>query len=448
MAYPTLRSVSSGTGTSSTAVCTLPSGITANDILILVVATAGVTTSKPSGWEDGTILAGGGFSPIGVGDYWKRATGSEGSSVNVTLASSANYAYIGIRFSGASLTTDPDWVYDSGEDANPDPPNNSVSWGALETHWLVYALWYNPTAISEAPDGFNHLTYKLNGYTGIAAANLKYTASSLNPTEYTIGLSSKWYTFTIAIKPSSELQTISDAGAISSAEAFGTAQLNLEIEPDSVSSSEEFGTTQNNFILKMSSISSIESVSIYGKLKLILSLSGITSSEAIGTSKLNFIIYASSVSSGESFGTAKTLLYIITSSIVTQESIGEPALAIFQAIITNDITSLEALGTLQVNRYIFTTGISSEENFGMSKIYLYIISSGIGSSEAIGTQSVNFDIGVTGIGTQEGIGTSTLGMYIIVTGIETQETMGKCHLSSSLFLGGNFPVIGGEHLIC
>lgn len=101
---------------------TLPSGISANDLLIMVFrAGSSETASTPSGW---TLLDS--RNNNGVTYIWyKTATGGEGSTVTVTTGNGIRAAAITYRISNWDGTPE---ISFTGSNTN-DPPSISPSWG-------------------------------------------------------------------------------------------------------------------------------------------------------------------------------------------------------------------------------------------------------------------------------------------------------------------------------
>ena len=180
-----------------------------------------------------------------------------------------------------------------------------------------------------------------------------------------------------------------EPSAIASAEAFGTAKLNLQLKPSAIASAEAFGTA-----------------------KLILKLlpSSIASAEAFGTPAISQIGYIqpTAIASAEAFGTAAVIIY--------------------QFLSPTGIASAEALGTPQLNLWLAVSAIPSQEAFGTPKFTLYLLPSGISSGEAIGSATIipgAVLIIPSAIASKEAFGTPNLSFatVIIPTGISSGETI-------------------------
>lgn len=110
----------------------LPSGITAGDLLILIVRIgASRTASTPSGW---TLLT----TAFGANQlnyvFYKTASGSEGSSVTVTVNAASHQTGLAYRISGADHTK----INIATATATLDPPV-STTVGATENLFIACA---------------------------------------------------------------------------------------------------------------------------------------------------------------------------------------------------------------------------------------------------------------------------------------------------------------------
>jgi len=196
--------------------------------------------------------------------------------------------------------------------------------------------------------------------------------------------------------------------AIPSAEAFGTAQLNLKVAPSAISSAEAFGTT---------------------KLLLYLKPSAIPSAEAFGDANVAIqqFLELTGIASDEAFGTPILGAFLLPSSIVSEEAFGN--LVIAGPLIVPGIGSQEALGTLTVTPggvSVAPSGISSEELFGLPKLNVFVIPSGIVTSEAFGAAKLNLKLILTAIASAEAFGTATVEMILVIrpSGIASVELFG------------------------
>lgn len=341
MAYPVVQSSTHGNGTGTSASITLPSGRATDDILVIaILADDSVNPdswsfSPPSGWTSLTTSYAG-F----IGNFfcnmicWKRVDGGESSPVSITLGESEEYCWYCFLIRGAHTITAPDRAayngYNGGAGVTAvNPPNNSVSWGAEDNLWLIGEHHNNTGTPTGWPASVTQIgTESKSGGLGVAMAwgYRQYAASSYNPSTFTIGTAAVCFAWNIAFRPSAASpQTISSAGAISSAEAFGTQKINLEVSPSAISSLEAIGSLEI-VIANIVSPDGIASLEAIGSLNLaqdrIFLPDGIASAEAFGTQLLNFLLYASSISSAEALGTNKLNFILMPSALDSAEGIG------------------------------------------------------------------------------------------------------------------------------
>lgn len=212
MAFPQVQSSASGNSgaNSTTHSITLPSGITAGDLVIVFfsnddAATASVTTPA-SGWE-GPI--GQGVSPSNsnrLSVFWRFCDGTEGATITITLTSTNGAAWTTYRISGCDSTTDPEIsATASGTSTSPDPSSLSPSWGADDTLWFAVYGWDGNVAHSSYPTNYssNQLTDRWANVAGagIASASRNLNASSEDPGAGAIASSDQWVAYTVAIRP-------------------------------------------------------------------------------------------------------------------------------------------------------------------------------------------------------------------------------------------------------
>lgn len=216
MAFPTVQTTAeSSTNTAGTShVVTLPSGIAAGD-LILILLDKGSTAATVNAHADYTELL---DENSGNGLYiaYRWATGGEG---NPTLTTSGNTrsARIVYRISGAmNPATQAPQIGStaSGSSANPDPPSVSPTGGAKDYLWIAFFggageeldddTWANSPPTNFTP---NPPLQKACGTAGtnlggkIAAASYQSNASSLDPGTFNQDVSTGWRAQTIAVHP-------------------------------------------------------------------------------------------------------------------------------------------------------------------------------------------------------------------------------------------------------
>ena len=217
-------------------------------------------------------------------------------------------------------------------------------------------------------------------------------------------------------------QTISSAGAIASAEAFGTHKVNFKLDPSGIATAEAFGTLKASFKLEPSAIASLEAFGTPSVGLRVLSPSSITSLETFGLSIVAGPIIATGIVSLEALGSPQLNLKITASAITSLEAFGTAKVNF--TLSPSSIASAEAFGTPQLNLKITVSGITSSEAFGTAIVAGPIIASGIASAEAFGTPQLNFIITVSGIASGEVFGTPTLTIFILPSSIASIEAFG------------------------
>ena len=149
-------SASTAFGTSHS--ITLPSGITAGDLLV-VVFYSGTSTSTPSTSSSGWSMSAVSTSSNGCGAvFYKVATGSD--ALSVTTATSAVARHVSLRITGASGT--PTITSTTGTSAAPDPPSVTPAGGSADYLYIAAAgesaVGVTSTTITSAPSGYSNLT--------------------------------------------------------------------------------------------------------------------------------------------------------------------------------------------------------------------------------------------------------------------------------------------------
>lgn len=216
--------------------------------------------------------------------------------------------------------------------------------------------------------------------------------------------------FQLELPDATGAQTISAAGAIASAETFGSDQLNLAAVPSGIASAEAFGTDVMRHYIAGSG--------------------AIASAEAFGSDQLNLAAALTGIASAEAFGTLTLELFITGSgAIASAEALGSPELREVQTIASaGAIASAEALGTGQLNFTVFPSSVASAESFGTALMQLYLAASAIASAEALGSHVLSqiTTIIAAGIGSQEAFGSPALQLYLAAAGaIPSAEATGS-----------------------
>lgn len=139
--------------------------------------------------------------------------------------------------------------------------------------------------------------------------------------------------------------TITDAGAIASAVAFGAAQLNLRIFSGAISSLEACGTPTTRFAIAPAEITTAQAFGA-ASVGFSTTAASIGSAEAFGTPSVAFQLAPAAIASTEAWGSAQLNLRIFIGGIGTSETAGAPTVlqASPQTIEADAIAGAEAFG--------------------------------------------------------------------------------------------------------
>lgn len=209
MAAPSVAAVSTTDITSATTPWSvnLPSGIQSGDLLVLLMRTAStVTITTPSGW---TLLASSTADSSNdvTAVYWRRATGTEGSTVSVSLSGSAKGCAMVWRITGAA---DPNiTAAATGTSANPDPPATPALTGDYLFLWLGGWEGEQTNPPGGSPPFYSKDGGAGSGTAGSIATNCRVAGASRqrtglasqseDPEAWTISASDDWTAFTLYV---------------------------------------------------------------------------------------------------------------------------------------------------------------------------------------------------------------------------------------------------------
>lgn len=206
MAYPVVAAVNGGNNAvnSSTHQVNLPSGIQANDLLIVFFAADGSPTitfpNEGTDWIQLFEVARG--TAVKFTACYRIADGTEGTSIIVNTSVNEMSAHTSYRITGYSGP--PEVATATGLTQYPDPPNLSPSWGALDTLWLAACGYdYNRTITAYPTNYTNGRNDRANNTAGagVGSARRELNAASDNPGQFTMSASDQWVAATLAIKP-------------------------------------------------------------------------------------------------------------------------------------------------------------------------------------------------------------------------------------------------------
>jgi len=214
MASPTVHAATTTSTASSTShTINIPAGVAANDVILIVFA-ATSTLSTFTGYAklDGSV------SPCEV--ICKLATGSEGTSVDVstsgaTPSESLTLLIRGVSVASLGVASNIDSGIATGSSASPNPPSLAPSTlsagdGVL---WLA-AAGFNAGSLSGTPSGYTSQGISASGSLSAGVGSKSSTATSEDPGAFSAGSDATWRCFTIAIG------TLPAAGGLFNLEAF------------------------------------------------------------------------------------------------------------------------------------------------------------------------------------------------------------------------------------
>lgn len=221
LAFPGVTTASTNGTTSTTSpLVNLPSGINSGDTLLVLiracVSSATITApNEGTDWiqlfEDGTEA-----SDDTTALFWRKASGGESSTVTFTFSSSAKFAAIAWRGTGATDPTvqPPEFstlVIGPGTTDTPDPGNLSPTGGAKDYLWLWMGGWEgeqtsppagNPTNYSTPIGADSDIAGAVTTNCRVATAERQLNAASEDPGSWTLSAANDWTAWVVALHPS------------------------------------------------------------------------------------------------------------------------------------------------------------------------------------------------------------------------------------------------------
>lgn len=209
MTFATLQTTANNNsgGNSTTHSITLPTGISSNDMLLVIFsndgsATASVTTPA-TGWTE-LWTASGGQNRMTC--WYRRADGAEASTITATTSSSESAAWTCYRYSGVHTTSNPEAGTAGGGSSSPDPPSVTASWGAEDNTFNAQVGNDSNITVTGYPTNYSEgqLTDLYNNAThgcGIGTASRQLNASSDNPGAFSYSGTDNWVYNTIVLRP-------------------------------------------------------------------------------------------------------------------------------------------------------------------------------------------------------------------------------------------------------
>jgi hypothetical protein len=198
---------------SSTHPITMPSGIVAGELLIIVFSVDG----------NPTCTADGGFTKLGQTSYSTTVTGAifykiavGGDTCTVNTSTSQQSSHVVLRISGADTPTG---TSSNSDGSNSNPPSHTAL--TLKDHlWLATRSGDGTVVATAAPTNYDNLQSQAGGSSGAGtntAERLLYAASE-DPGTFTSG-SEQWVCYTIAI-PSISYVQVSDSPSLNTPSAI------------------------------------------------------------------------------------------------------------------------------------------------------------------------------------------------------------------------------------
>jgi len=244
------------------------------------------------------------------------------------------------------------------------------------------------------------------------------------------------------------------ASGIASLEAFGTATIVSAVDASGIATAEAFGTTNAVLLLDPSGIASLEAhgsttveqagsgtnidpagiatLEAFGTTNVVevVAPSGITSLEAFGTTNVVEVVAPSGITSLEAFGTTNVVEVVAPSGIASLQAFGTAN--VVEVVAPSGITTLEAFGTSVLQTFLNASGIASLEVFGSATIgsVTFVDASSIATLEAFGSASLHQALTAAGIATLEAFGTAVLQVFVNATGIASLEAFGTAVVGS------------------
>lgn len=102
-----------------------------------------------------------------------------------------------------------------------------------------------------------------------------------------------------------------------------------------------------------------------------ISPSGIATAEAFGTAQLNLTLLMTGVASAEAFGAHKVIIdqFVQPPGIASAQAFGVPLITYDQVVLTAGIGSAEAFGSASLNLTLLMQGIAGGEAFGTASVH-------------------------------------------------------------------------------
>ena len=199
---PRLLGIQNTTTSGSTPSCSLPSGISSGDIIVVFVGVDGSPTASISGFTQ-QIAESAWAASASYFIFSKVADGTEGSSVTLTLNASEAVCVSIWVISNVTQIAFSSAATNAGS-VNPDSPSLTSGFGGISTFWISSFATDNGTpTISSFPSGYlngQSLSFSNDfGSTRLGVSGKIARVPTEDPPQYTISESHNWCAVTVAI---------------------------------------------------------------------------------------------------------------------------------------------------------------------------------------------------------------------------------------------------------
>lgn len=230
MAFPVVEARATGRTTAANVTShpiTLPSGITAGDLLLVVFSCDGNPTitvdtgASGTGWN--ALTQGANTTVVSSNVFWKIAEGSD--ALTLTTSAGEQSSHASLRISGGYSVTG---TSANGSSTNSNPPNHAGHDGTQDYLWIATRAGDSTVVATVAPTNFTNLqTLAAAGTAGasVNTAERSVNSASQDPGTFT-SASEQWVSFTVAVSPVIPTQTLTPT-AFSDSDSFGAADVAL-----------------------------------------------------------------------------------------------------------------------------------------------------------------------------------------------------------------------------
>ncbi len=208
-AFPEIMGVqiTEGTGTGTPMVFDLPSAVQVGELLLMFGVygqSSARTVATPSGWDELYNIV-----PAATANFrrsvafFRFATGSEGSTVDVSASAGAHWS--GIIYRIANATAAPEYAMVN-SDTN-DPPNLSPTWPESNSLWLAGVAGYTGSSVYNppvaSPSGYStyiFATSQSGNNAQVGFMSRQHRAASENPGAYSFSAATPHMSITVGVR--------------------------------------------------------------------------------------------------------------------------------------------------------------------------------------------------------------------------------------------------------